>query len=158
MNKTIWIIAALVVVQPAFGWELSSSDTKKTWSYSAYQADKSGGVELQFYCDNDFPEDIQMLVFTDQDARPGDSDFPSVSVKVVADNTSMTGLSGYYDEVDGERTLVVDTQEEVLLRDFITAASTAERPLQVEFDGLSHRFAVDGIADVLGDFVDGCDR
>nr|WP_314259882.1 hypothetical protein [uncultured Devosia sp.] len=158
MNKAIWIFTALFAVQPAFGWELSSTDTKKTWTYSAYQADKSGGVEMQFYCDNDYPGDIQMLVFTDMDARPGDSDFPDVAVKVVAGDTSMTGLSGYYDEVDGERTLVVDTKEEPRVRDFISAAQGAIQPLQVEFDGRSHRFAANDAGEVLGDFMAGCDR
>lgn len=158
MTRTILAIAALLAVQPVFGWELSSSDTKKTWTYSAYQADKSGGVELQFYCDSDYPDDITMLVFTDQDARPGDSEFPSISVDAVADDLKLTDLSGYYDEVDGERTLVVDSPEDERVRDFLTAAQAAKRPLQVEFDTYSYRFGVDGISGALGDFIKGCER
>ena len=158
MKRTIWLIAALSITQPALAWEMNSSDTKKAWSYAAFQADKSGGVELQFYCDETYPKDIQMLVFTDLDARDGDSDFPSVTVQAVVDGETFADLSGYYDAVDGERTVVVDTLEEERVRDILTAARAAKQPLMVEYDGRSHRFAVDGIEAVLGDFVDGCER
>lgn len=158
MKRMIWLIAALSITPPAVAWEMNSTDTKKAWSYAAFQADKSGDIELQFYCDESYPDEIQMLVFTDLDAEDGDSDFPSVAVQAVVDGETFADLSGYYDAVDGERTVVIDTLEEDRVRTIITAARNAKQPLMLEYDGRSHRFGVDDISSVLGDFVDGCER
>ena len=124
----------------------------------AFQSDEPGSIELQFYCDDSYPNDIQMLVFTNMDSDVTDDDHPSVAVKAVVDGETFDDLGGYYDAVDGERTLVIDTVEENRVRDVIAAARSAKQPLQVYYDGHSHRFAVDDIAETLGDFVEGCDR
>lgn len=158
MKQVVCLLGALLVSSPVLAWEIDTTDTKKTWSYAAFQAEKSGGAELQFYCDETYPEDIQLLVFTDHDAEPGDADFPSVSVDVVVDGTEFGSLSGYYDAVDDERTLVLDTLEEERVRDILTAARVAEQPIAISFDGSSLRFGVGEITPVLGEFIAGCER
>lgn len=104
-------------------WELNSHDTKKTWEYVAYQSD--GIDELQFYCDNLDPDDIQMLVVTSLDAEAGDDEFADVSVNALIDGVRFDDLSGYYDEVEGERTVVLETREEARVRDILDAAQAA---------------------------------
>lgn len=156
MKRTMLILAVLVAPQPALAWDLSSEATKKTWSYAAFQEDKGGSVELQFYCEEVYPDEIQMLVFTDLDAEEGDEDFPTVSVGAVIDGQAFDDLVGYYDNVDGERAVVVDTLEEDRVREVIARAREAEQPLQISYDGRRHRFAAEGADDVLGRFVDGC--
>ena len=158
MKQAVWLLATLVAATPAAAWDLSSSDTKKSWSYAAFQQDKAGAAELQFYCDDSDPEDIQMLVFTDLDAQDGDADFPSVSVDAIVDSVTFADLAGYYDEVDGERTVVIDTSEEQRILEVIDAARQARAPLQIAYDGRSHRFGVDGISEVLSGFSEGCRR
>lgn len=158
MKRMIWLAAALLATTPALAWDLNSEDTKKSWSYVAFQADKLDAVELQFYCDNEYPGDIQMLVFTDQDARKGDEDFPDVTVTAVVDDDVFADLIGYYDDVDGERTVVIDSPEEARLREFIATARDAKQPIHISYDGRSHRFATDNIVPVLDSFVEGCSR
>ena len=158
MKRASCFLAAFLVTTPVVAWELDGTESKKTWSYVAFQSDKSGAIELQFYCDESYPDDIQMLVFTNTDSDATDDDHPSVAVKVGVDDETFDDLSGYYDAVDGERTLVLDTVEEKRVRDVIAAARGAKQPLQVYYDGQSHRFAVEDIAQTLGDFVEGCDR
>lgn len=158
MKRAFSLFAALVATTSVAAWEIDSSDTKKSWSYAAFQSDKAGGVELQFYCDDSFPDDIQMLVFTNLDATPDDQDYPSVAVDMLIDGQSFADLSGYYDDVDGERTIVVDTTEEDRVRDILDVARAARQPLQVRYENRSHRFAVDSIDDTLGAFIDGCHR
>ena len=158
MKLASCFLAAFLVTTPVMAWELDGTETKKTWSYVAFQADKAGSIELQFYCDESYPDDIQMLVFTNMDSDATDDDHPSVAVKAIVDDETFDNLSGYYDAVDGERTLVIDTVEEDRVRDVIAAARNAKKPLQVYYDGHSNRFAVDDIAETLGDFIEGCDR
>lgn len=158
MKRTIWFLAVLLGTHPAAAWEIKHTETKKTWSYVAYQADKSNAVELQFFCDETQPEEMQLLVFTDQDAQTGDDQFPDVAVSFVVDGTTFDALSGYYDNVDGERTVVIDTLEEDRVRDVLDAASKATQPLQVKYEGRGHSFAVDDVAQVLGSFIAGCAR
>ncbi|HEY8577141.1 MAG TPA: hypothetical protein VIL88_12455 [Devosia sp.] len=158
MRLVTCALALMASAAPAAAWDINSSESKKAWSYAAFQSDKSGAVELQFFCDESYPEDIQMLVFTDLEADGSEEDFPSVPVTATVGDETFEDLSGYYDEVDGERTVVIDTLEEDRVRDIIGAARDASQPLQVSYDGRSHRFGIDNIAEVLDQFTDGCER
>ncbi len=158
MNRLMWVCAAALAASPVAAWELDSSDAKKAWSYTAFQADKTGGVELQFFCDHNYPNDIQMLLFTAVDAQEGDKERPGVAVSVVVNGTSFDDLNGYCDAVEGERTVVVDTLEESRLRQVLATARGATQPLQILYDGRSQRFGIDGIVETLDRFVGGCER
>ncbi|UXN75876.1 hypothetical protein N8D56_27120 (plasmid) [Devosia sp. A8/3-2] len=158
MHRLMWVYAAVLATSPVAARELDSSDTKKARSYTAFQTDKTGGVELQFFCDHNYPGDIQMLVFTDVDAEEGDKERPSSAVSIVVNGTSFDDLNGYYDAVEGERIVVVDTLEESRLRQVLATARGATQPLQILYDGRSQRFGIDGIVETLDSFVGGCER
>jgi len=123
MYRTVIFLPLLLASAALTVWELNSHDTKKTWEYVAYQSD--GIDELQFYCDNLDPDDIQMLVVTSLDAEAGDDEFADVSVNALIDGVRFDDLSGYYDEVEGERTVVLETREEARVRDILDAAQAA---------------------------------
>jgi hypothetical protein len=123
MYRTVIFLPLLLASAALTVWELNSHDTKKTWEYVAYQSD--GIDELQFYCDNVDPDDIQMLVVTSLDAEAGDDEFADVSVNALIDGVRFDDLSGYYDEVEGERTVVLETREEARVRDILDAAQAA---------------------------------
>lgn len=156
MKYAIGLCAVLLVAQPALAWEINSDVTKKSWSHAAFQADKDGGVELQFYCDNEYPDDIQMLVFTDVDADGSEKDFPSVAVKTTIDDQSFDELAGYYDSVDDERVVVIDTIEDERVRDVVAAARNAKHPIVIDFEGRTVRFGTDDITPTLASFTEGC--
>lgn len=123
MYRTVIFLPLLLASAAVTVWELNSHDTKKTWEYVAYQSD--GIDELQFYCDNVDPDDIQILVVTSLDAEAGDDEFADVSVNALIDGVRFDDLSGYYDEVEGERTVVLETREEARVRDILDAAQAA---------------------------------
>lgn len=158
MKRGPGVFAVLLAVMPVAAWELNSSDTKKSWSYAAFQTDKSDAVELQFYCDNAYPEDIQMLVFTDIESDGTEEGYPRIEVTVTVDGKAFADLDGYYDDVEGERTVVIDTLEEDRVRDVLAAAQQASNPVVVSFGDRVHRFAIADIATVLGNFLTGCER
>ena len=97
-----------------------------------------------------------MLVVTSLDAEAGDDEFPDVSVNALIDGVRFDDLSGYYDEVEGERTVVLETREEARVRDILDAAQAASQPIQISYDVHSHRFSVTDIG--LDGFVEGCER
>lgn len=157
--KRFAILLPLLVATPAMAdWDLTAKSTKKTWSYAAFDSDKSGSLELQFYCDYKYPGEIQLLVFTGDDWTGTPDEQKPVEINVTIDGKVFPVLSGYDDEVDAERVVYADTLDDKALFDVIEAAKVAKRTIVVSYEEVTHRFPVVNLEPVLTDLMAGCDR
>lgn len=157
--KHLAFLLPLLVATPAMAaWELKTEGTKKTWSYAAYDGDKSGSLELQFFCDYQYPGEVQLLVFTNVDWTKDTDEQTPVEIIVNVDGQAFDPLAGFDDEVDDERVVYADTLDDEALHDVIEAARSATRSIEVTYEDVTHRFGVSNLGSALGELLEGCNR
>ena len=155
--KPLFLLPVLLLMSPTYAaWEVDGNTSKKSWFYAAYQDDKNGTVELQFYCDYKYPGDVSLLVFTGEDFDPRGANAGAVDVYASIDGTDFDPLQGYNDSIDGERIVVVDSSEDDALFGVVRAVRSASQPIVVHYAGGSHRFGAEGAERAVGTLVDGC--
>lgn len=155
--KHLAFLLPLVAATPAFAdWQLRPESTKKTWSFAAFESDKTGSLELQFFCDHEYPGEVQMLVFTGADWTAEPDAQTAVEMIVTIDGTAFPPLSGFDDDVDAERVVYADTLDDKALFDVIDAAKAASRSIVVDFEDTTYRFGVAKIEPMLTEFMAGC--
>lgn len=157
--KHLAFLLPLLVATPAMAaWELKTEGTKKTWSYAAFDGDKSGSLELQFFCDYQYPGEVQLLVFTNEDWTKDTDEQTPVEITVNVDGKTFDPLAGFDDEVDDERVVYADTLDDEALYDVIEAAKAATRSVEVTYEDVTHRFGVANLGTALGELLEGCNR
>lgn len=158
MKRLAFLLPLLVATPALADWDITTESTKKTWSYAAFDSDKTGSIELQFYCDHEYPGEVQLLVFTGDDWTGGPDEQNPVDMTVNVDGKEFAGLAGHDDEVNAERVVYADTLDDKALFDVIEAAKVAERSIVVSYEQATHRFPVVNLQPVLAEFMTGCNH
>jgi hypothetical protein len=158
MKRLAFLLPLLITTPAMADWDITRESTKKTWSVAAFDSDKSGSLELQFYCDYQYPGEVQMLVFTGDDWTGGPDEQNPVEISVTIDGKAFDPLNGYDDEVDEERVVYGDTLDDKALFDVIEAAKVAKQSIVVKYEAVTHRFPVVNLEPTLTELLSDCNR
>lgn len=131
-------------------------DTDEYGDYvAAYVPDVTNSYELEFFCDDEYPDDIALSVFTPVPYTKTKD--PLVELTVAVGERSNGPLDAEYMDFDGSLGLQVWEYDYPIIRRIVREAMVGNGVIQVDYADTQVTFPLDGAQSVLRDFLAFCD-
>lgn len=150
------LVSALLAVGPAEAWEAGSlDDGNGTW-FNAHEPEATGKpFELAATCSEEFAGQADIAVYADAEWPAATALGFDIPMEFKLGGETMT-VSGDFGEYDMRRMVVAAVAGDPTVWTLFDRIAAAEGEIVVTVAGETLRFGTDGVAGVMGGFIERC--
>ena len=159
MWKLLLVLVMALLAGPALAeWKMVDVSEDGVAVYKAYVLDHTGAVELQFYCDQEFPGIFDLTVYTGEDFQPK-SNYPEdgeLAVSIGAEGVAT--VTAFYHDFDGELLIFTTDFDVEGVGEVAMTMARATGDIGLTYYDRSYDFTADGAKSILKQFLQTCPR
>jgi hypothetical protein len=157
MRKLVLGLGLALLATPALAeWQMVEVSDPEIEAYKAYVVDHTGAIELQFYCDSEFPGLLDMTVYTAEDFEPKTSYAPEGDLAVLIDGEVVNTVTAFYDDHDGELLIFTSDFDIEGVDQIAMAMAKAGNEIGLTYFDRSYAFPAEAAKGIIKSFLNTC--
>lgn len=157
MRRAVLIAAfCLIASSTEAAWEFSDVSDEDGKAYKGWAVDVSGELEAQIFCDDWFPDAMDITIYTAEKYDAKDSYPESGVMKVRIDDRKSVEVTAFYDEHEGELLVYTSSLEAEGVDAVLLVMARANSSIGFSFEGRDWRFPAENVFDVIEKMANAC--
>lgn len=150
------LMTALLAAGPAIAWESGTQDDGNGTWFNAHEAEATGkGFELAATCSEEFAGQPDIAVYADAEWPAATAQGFDIPMGFELGGETVT-VSGDFGEYDMRRMVVAAVAGDPTVWTLFERIAQADGEIVVKLAGETLRFGTDGVAEVMGGFIERC--